>query len=104
AGFDNVEIRGANGYLVHQIFGRFFTSNKRTDEWGGSVENRSRFGLEVTKALIEVCGADRIGIKINPTGGSNDLGMPLQETLDTFSYFISEADKFGLAYINLVRY
>ncbi|KAK0197101.1 hypothetical protein F5146DRAFT_28636 [Armillaria mellea] len=102
AGFDGVEIHGANGYLVHQFLDS--TSNQRGDEWGGSVENRSRFGLEVTKALIEVWGADRIGIKLNPTGGYNDLGMPLQETLDTFSYFISEADKFGLAYINLVRY
>ncbi|KAG7452458.1 uncharacterized protein BT62DRAFT_1070227 [Guyanagaster necrorhizus] len=64
-----------------------------------------RFGLEVCKALslIDVWGADRVSIKLNPTGGYNNTGMPLQETLETFSYFISEADKFGLAYINLVR-
>ncbi|KAK0193618.1 hypothetical protein F5146DRAFT_1101553 [Armillaria mellea] len=88
AGFDGVEIHPANGYLIPQFLDS--TSNHRTDEWGGSIENRSRFGLEVLRTVIDVWGADRAGIKLNPTGGYNDVGMPLEETLQTFNYFISE--------------
>jgi len=101
AGFDGVELHGANGYIVHQFLDN--TSNHRTDEWGGSRENRSRFGLEVLKALTTVFGSN-VGIKLSPAGGYNDIGMPLQETLDTYSYFITEADKLNLAYFTLVRY
>ncbi|PPQ89268.1 hypothetical protein CVT25_001352 [Psilocybe cyanescens] len=101
AGFDGVELHGANGYLVAQFLDN--NSNKRTDQWGGSVENRCRFGLEVLKVLVEVFGSD-VSVKISPCGGYNDVGMPLQETLDTFSYFITEAEKLNLAYFTLVRY
>ncbi|KAK2467211.1 hypothetical protein APHAL10511_000760 [Amanita phalloides] len=101
AGFDGVELHGAGGYLVAQFLDT--TSNKRTDEWGGSIENRARFGLEVLKALKDVYG-NNVAVKLLPSGGYNDLGMPLQETLDTFSYFVTEADKLGLAYIALLRY
>ncbi|KIY44354.1 FMN-linked oxidoreductase [Fistulina hepatica ATCC 64428] len=102
AGFDGVELHGANGYLVHQFLDS--TSNLRTDKWGGSVENRSRFGLEVLRELITVWGADRVAIKLSPAGGYNDLGMPLEETLATFKYFVAEANKLDLAYIALVRH
>ncbi|KAG7441376.1 FMN-linked oxidoreductase [Guyanagaster necrorhizus] len=102
AGFDGVEIHGANGYLVHQFLDS--TANHRTDHWGGSVQNRARFALEVVKAAVEIWGADRVGIKLNPAGGYNDVGMPLKETVDTFSYLISELDKLGIAYVALVRY
>ncbi|KAG6855753.1 hypothetical protein H0H87_011314 [Tephrocybe sp. NHM501043] len=101
AGFDGVELHSANGYLPHQFLDS--TSNQRTDQWGGSVENRARFGLEVLKALKEVFG-ENVALKVLPAGGYNDMGMPLQETLDTFSYYLSEADKIGLSYITLVRY
>ncbi|KAF8958011.1 flavoprotein NADH-dependent oxidoreductase [Flammula alnicola] len=101
AGFDGVELHGANGYLVTQFLDN--TSNHRTDQWGGSVENRSRFGLEVLKVLVDVFGRD-VAIKLSPAGGYNDVGMPLQDTLDTYSYFITEADKLNLSYIVLVRY
>ncbi|KAJ7086307.1 flavoprotein NADH-dependent oxidoreductase [Mycena crocata] len=101
AGFDGVELHGANGYLVHQFLDS--TSNKRTDKWGGSVENRARFGLEALKVLIEVFGAD-VAVKLSPAGGYNDMGMPLPETIETFNYFITEADKLGLSYIVLARY
>ncbi|KAF8921204.1 hypothetical protein CPB85DRAFT_1269818 [Mucidula mucida] len=84
AGFDG------HGYLVHQFLDT--GSNQRTDEWGGSVENRSRFGLTLLSELL------------NPAAGILDVGMPLQDTLDTFSYFISEADKLKLAYITLCRH
>jgi len=101
AGFDGVELHGANGYLVHQFLDS--TSNHRTDQWGGSVENRSRFGLEVLKVLKEVYGED-VSLKVIPVGGYNDMGMPLPETLETYKYFLSEADKLGLSYIAIVRY
>ncbi|KAK0435082.1 uncharacterized protein EV420DRAFT_1623659 [Desarmillaria tabescens] len=98
AGFDGVEIHGANGYLIHQFLDS--TANHRTDQWGGSVENRARFPLEVVKIAVDVWGADRVGIKLNPAGGYNDVGY----TLDTFGYLISEIDKLGIAYVTLVRY
>ncbi|KIY69215.1 FMN-linked oxidoreductase [Cylindrobasidium torrendii FP15055 ss-10] len=102
AGFDGVEVHGANGYLIHQFLDS--SSNQRTDQWGGSIQNRSRLGLEVLKTIVDVWGPDRVGIKLSPTGGYNDMGMPLEETLETFSYFITEADKLKLAYIVLARY
>ncbi|KAJ7139514.1 hypothetical protein C8R44DRAFT_939379 [Mycena epipterygia] len=101
AGFDGVELHSANGYLVHLFLDS--TTNTRTDQWGGSVANRARFGLEALKALIEVYGPD-VGIKLSPAGGYNDMGMSLAETIETFTYFIGEADKLGLAYIMLARY
>jgi 2,4-dienoyl-CoA reductase-like NADH-dependent reductase (Old Yellow Enzyme family) len=61
ANFDGVELHGANGYLFAQFFDP--VSNQRTDQWGGSVENRAKFCLECLKVVIEVFGADRVGIK-----------------------------------------
>ncbi|KAJ7491282.1 hypothetical protein FB451DRAFT_637246 [Mycena latifolia] len=101
AGFDGVELHGANGYIVAQFLDS--TANKRTDKWGGSPENRARFALETLKALVEVWGPD-VSIKLSPAGGYNDVGMPLQETIDTFGYLLREADKLGLSYITLVRH
>ena len=66
-----VIVHGANGYLISQFLDS--TSNKRTDEWGGSVENRARFGLETLKALKEVYG-NNVSVKLNPCGGYNDMG------------------------------
>ncbi|KAF8155866.1 flavoprotein NADH-dependent oxidoreductase [Crassisporium funariophilum] len=101
AGFDGVELHGANGYLITQFLDN--TANQRTDKWGGSVENRSRFGLEVLKSLIEVFGRD-VAVKLSPAGGYNDVGMTLEDTLETYSYFITEADKLNLSYFTLCRY
>jgi 2,4-dienoyl-CoA reductase-like NADH-dependent reductase (Old Yellow Enzyme family) len=64
-------VHGANGYLITQFLDS--TANQRTDKWGGSPENRSRFGLEVLKVLKEVFGPD-VGVKLSPAGGYNDVG------------------------------
>ncbi|KAF9062320.1 hypothetical protein BDP27DRAFT_1336773 [Rhodocollybia butyracea] len=102
AGFDGVELHGAGGYLVQQFLDS--TANKRTDSWGGSIPNRARFGLLALERLIKVFGGDRVGVKLSPSGGFNDVGMPLQETIDTYNYFIAEADKLGIAYFALLRH
>ncbi|KAL5492855.1 hypothetical protein ACEPAI_4303 [Sanghuangporus weigelae] len=102
AGFDGVELHGANGYLVQQFLDN--TINFRNDRWGGSTENRARFGLEILKVLVDIWGADKVGVKLNPAGGYNDAGMTLEDTIETYSYFIKEADAIGLAYVCFVRY
>lgn len=94
-------MHGANGYLVHQFLDS--TSNQRTDKWGGSVENRARFPLEILKTLVSVFG-NNVAIKLSPAGGYNDVGMPLEETLETYRYFLTEASKLPLSYITLMRY
>lgn len=66
AGFDGVEVHGANGYLIDQFLQD--VSNKRTDEYGGSIENRSRFGLRVVDAVVKAVGEERTGIRISPFG------------------------------------
>ncbi|KAJ6564385.1 hypothetical protein B0H19DRAFT_1258836 [Mycena capillaripes] len=101
AGFDGVEFHAANGYLVHQFLDS--TSNQRTDKWGGSPENRARFALEAINELITVYGPD-VALKVSPASGHTDVGMPLQDTIDTFGYLLREVNKLGLAYVALVRY
>lgn len=99
AGFDGVEIHGANGYLVDQ-----FTqdnANKRTDAWGGSVENRSRFALEVIRAVVDAVGADRTGIRYSPW--STFQGMRMQDPIPQFSYLAKKTAEFNLAYVHLVE-
>lgn len=72
AGFDGVEIHGANGYLIDQFLQD--STNKRTDNYGGPIENRARFLLEVTDAVVSVWGADRVGMHLAPRGDSHDMG------------------------------
>lgn len=101
AGFDGVEIHGANGYLVDQ-----FTqdvSNNRTDEYGGSIENRCRFALEVVDAIASAIGADKTAIRFSPWGQFNDMLMA--DPRPTFGYLVSELAKRhpDLAYIHVVE-
>jgi len=65
-------VHGANGYLVHQFLDS--TSNTRTDAYGGSVENRARFGLEILKEFVSIWGSKRVALRLSPAGGYNDMG------------------------------
>ncbi|CAL5870097.1 uncharacterized protein PFLUO_LOCUS4331 [Penicillium psychrofluorescens] len=99
AGFDGVEIHGANGYLVDQ-FTQDMT-NLRTDSWGGSVENRSRFALEVTRAVSDAIGADRTGIRFSPW--STFQGMRMADPEVQFSYLAQKMAELKLAFVHLVE-
>jgi len=99
AGFDGVEIHGANGYLIDQFLRD--GTNRRTDAYGGPVENRARFLLEVTEAVAGVWGADRVGVRLSPTGTFN--GMSDSDPAATFGYATRELDRFGLAYLHVVE-
>lgn len=99
AGFDGVEIHGANGYLIDQFTQD--TCNKRTDQWGGSVENRCRFGIEVTKAVVDAVGADRTGIRLSPW--STFQGMRMEDPRPTFTYLSEQLKSLGLAYVHVVE-
>ena len=93
------EIHGANGYLVDQ-----FTQdvvNQRTDKWGGSMENRARFGLEVAKAVCNAVGADKTGIRLSPW--STFQGMKMQDPVPQFSYLLKGLKDLKLAYVHLVE-
>jgi N-ethylmaleimide reductase len=99
AGFDGVEIHGANGYLPDQFLQD--GTNKRTDEYGGPIENRARFLLEITEAAISVWGADRVGVRLSPSGtyGSMSDSDPAR----TFGYVASKLDGLGIAYLHVVE-
>lgn len=99
AGFDGVEIHSSNGYLFHQFFNG--SSNKRTDAYGGSKENKSRFFFEVLDAIQEVIPQEKIGARFNPS--LNGLfGMTMDEdTIPTFEYIIKKLNDYNLAYIHL---
>jgi len=98
AGFDAVEIHGANGYLVDQ-----FTqdvSNRRTDKWGGDIENRSRFAIEVSKAVIQAIGAERVGFRISPFSKFQAMGM--EDPKPQFQHLVTELATLKLAYLHVV--
>ena len=99
AGFDGVEVHAANGYLIDQ----FLTdgANKRTDAYGGPVENRYRFLGEVLDAVLEVWPADKVGIRLSPTGKFNDVSD--SDRLGTFTYVVDRIKPLGLAYLHIVE-
>lgn len=95
AGFDGVEIHGANGYLLDQFLQD--SSNRRTDEYGGSIENRARLPLEVTDAVVGVWGADRVGYHLAPRGDAHGVGD--SNLAATFGYLATELGKRKLAFL-----
>ncbi len=99
AGFDGVELHGANGYLLEQFIRP--NSNTRTDAYGGPIENRARFVLEVAKAVIAAIGKDKVGIRLSPYGAFND--MPPYPQMDAdYTYLAQQLNALGLVYIHLV--
>ena len=99
AGFEGVELHAANGYLVDQFLQN--GSNQRTDEYGGSIENRARFLSEIVFTLISVWGADRVGVRIGPNGTWNGISDSDPKAL--FSYVAEHLNQFGLAYLHLIE-
>ena len=99
AGFDGVEIHAANGYLLDQFMRD--GSNTRTDNYGGSFENRARLLLEVTKAVVETAGADKVGIRISPVNPFNDMHDSNPKAL--FNYVTEQLNQFNLAYLHAVE-
>ena len=95
AGFDGVEIHGANGYLLDQFLQDI--SNQRTDAYGGSIENRARLMLEVADAVISVWGADRVGMHLAPRGDSHSMGG--NDLAGTFAYVAKELGQRGIAFL-----
>jgi N-ethylmaleimide reductase len=99
AGFDGVELHGANGYLIEQFINPLV--NIRTDQYGGSTENRLRFVLEIAKKTAEAIGGERLGIRVSPYGTSN--GMAFYEGIDeTYSILAEKLSRTGLVYIHMV--
>ncbi|TVY31769.1 putative inactive dehydrogenase [Lachnellula occidentalis] len=101
AGFDGVEVHSANGYLIDQFLQD--VSNKRTDAWGGSVEKRARFGLEVVKAVIAAVGAEKTGIRISPYSTFQGMKMKSDAIVEQFSYYTRELKKLNLAYLHIIE-
>ena len=101
AGFDGVEIHGANGYLIQQFLHPH--TNQRTDEWGGSIEARSRFALEVARGVVEAIGGERLGIRLSPYGVFNE--MPLYDEIhETYVSLARALGEIGLVYLHMVNH
>ena len=100
AGFDGVEIHAANGYLLEQFLRD--STNQRTDAYGGLLSNRARLLLEVTEAVVDVCGGDRVGIRLSPVTPANDCG-PDSDPQSTYEYVVENLNPFGLAYIHVIE-
>ena len=98
AGFDGVEIHGANGYLLDQFFNG--DTNQRSDEYGGSKENRAKFPLEITQKVVEAIGADKVGYRMSPYGTFNDQGI-FEGIEDSLIYLIEQLDSLGIAYLHI---
>jgi len=99
AGFDGVEIHGANGYLLDQFLKT--GSNQRSDAYGGSIENRARLLLEVTRAVAEAAGAGRTGIRLSPVTPANDASDADPQPL--FEYVLRQLATLGLAYVHIIE-
>ena len=99
AGFDGVEIHAANGYLLDQFLRD--GSNKRADNYGGSFENRTRLLMEVTQAVVNVIGADKVGVRLSPVNPFNDMHDSNAQAL--FNYVADSLNQFNLAYLHVVE-
>jgi N-ethylmaleimide reductase len=100
AGFDGVEIHAANGYLIEQFLRD--STNKRTDAYGGSVANRARLLLEVTKAVAGICGGERVGVRLSPVAPVNGAALD-SDPAETYTYAVEQLNGFGLAYLHVIE-
>lgn len=101
AGADGVEIHGANGYIIQQFLSE--NANHRQDAYGGTIENRSRFAIEIAKAVVDEIGPERTGIRFSPQGTLN--GIEEGETSsEMYRYLIGELDKLNLAYLHIMHF
>lgn len=99
AGFDGVEIHGANGYLIHQFLAP--NTNRRTDAWGGDTEGRIRFAVEVTSAVAEAIGAHRVGLRISPGNPYNDIAE--DDPAEMYETLLERLAGLDLAYLHLLE-
>ncbi|WP_127499286.1 alkene reductase [Paenibacillus glycanilyticus] len=100
AGADGVEIHGANGYLINQFIGE--NSNTRSDKYGGSIENRARFAIEVTKAIVEEIGAERTGFRISPGTPLNGIDEG-EHGPEVYLHLVKELAQYNLAYLHVMH-
>jgi len=100
AGADGIELHSANGYLLNQFLNP--KTNIRTDNYGGSFENRARFVLETAKKVVDAIGSDKVGIRFSPYGVFNDLQGDYEEVVPMFTYLATELAKLNIAYIHIV--
>jgi N-ethylmaleimide reductase len=99
AGFDGVEVHSANGYLLDQFLRD--GSNQRTDSYGGSIENRARLLMEVTKAVVDAIGSDKVGLRLSPVNPFNDMKDSNPQAV--FNYVTEQLNQFNLAYLHVVE-
>jgi N-ethylmaleimide reductase len=99
AGFDGVEVHGANGYLIEQFLQS--RSNLRTDQYGGGIENRARLLMEITQAVIGVWGANRVGVRLSPYGIANDSGEA--DPMPLYTHVVEGLNPLGLAYLHFIE-
>lgn len=101
AGFDGVEVHSANSYLLDQFIRD--STNQRTDRYGGSIENRTRLTLEVTEAVVQIWGSDRVGIRLSPVTPDAGNTPPDSTVMETYGYLIRALNRFNLAYLHFVE-
>ncbi|KAM3425014.1 hypothetical protein BST61_g6984 [Cercospora zeina] len=101
AGFDGIELHGGNASLIDQFTQEVV--NQRDDDWGGSIEKRSRFALDITKSIASAIGRDRVGFRISPWSTYQSMGMPKEKTIAQFSHLLQGLRELEISHLHLVE-